>query len=167
LKLDAPESFAAWASAVSTRRPDVRSWVTIDDVNRWPVERWLPFASGTKGNLATGRLLRAFDHQLAAHALAAAVLPGETSVGIADDDDYELAALLRDVLGAPGAGVPRAEIGPYLAGRRAEFVAAHPVRSVRRRIRRRLVASAIPLEKALPRSIAAVYEAGLVARSTR
>ena len=112
-------------------------------------------------HLATGRLLRALDHQLAGHAMAAAALPADATVdvGLVPHGPYELRQLLVDVLDAPAAGVPRHEIGPHLRARRAAYEQEHPARTPRQRLRRRLTASAIPLELALPRAIAASYEA--------
>jgi hypothetical protein len=155
LRLDGPELFVEWAARAAAALPTCGSWVTVDGLNAWPVER---YATGMR-QLATGRLLRALDHQLAGHALARAVLPpgAAASVVLVDREAYELRQLLLDVLDAPGAGVPRAEIGPYLRARRTAYEAAHPPASARRRLRRTLTASAVPLEKALPRAIAAVY----------
>ena len=157
LRLDAPERFVARARATAAEHPDCRRWRTIDGLNDWPVRA---YASGWR-NLATGRLLRALDHQLAGHALAAAVLPAgsEVEVGLVAHGPYELRQLLLDVLEAPAAGVARTDIGPHLRARRAAYEREHPARTPRQRLRRRLTASAIPLELALPRAIAAAYEA--------
>jgi hypothetical protein len=160
LHLDAPERFAAWAGRVAELLPACRSWISVRGLNQWPVERYV----GVR-NLATGRLLRAFDHQLAGHVLAGEVLgdaaPGSTiEPGLVPDGRaYELHGLLLDVLAAPGDGVPRTAIGEHLRARRAAFEAAEPARTPKQRLVRRLAASAIPLEQALPRAIAAVYDA--------
>ena len=153
LRLDAPERFEARAAQAAREHPDEREWRTIEGLNDWPVR---DYATGWR-HLATGRLLRALDHQLAGHALAAAVLPSDASaeVGLVDHGPYELRQLLLDVLEAPSLGVPRVEIGPHLRQRRAAYERARPARTPRQRLRRRLTASAIPLELALPRSIAA------------
>jgi hypothetical protein len=159
-KLDAPERFAEWAAVVAGRLPACRSWVTVRGMNRWPVA-----AFGDVRRLATGRLLRAYDHQLAAHVLVRhtleSVAPGsEVDPGIERDDwAYELGRLLADVLDAPGAGVARSDVGPYLRERKAAFEREHPPISPRHRMSRRLIASAIPLEQALPRALGAVYAA--------
>lgn len=157
-KLDAPERFAEWAAVVAERLPACRSWVTVRGMNRWPVA-----AFGDVRRLATGRLLRAYDHQLAAHVLVEATLssvaPGsEVDPGIERDDwAYELGRLLLDVLDAPAAGIARADIGPHLRERKAAFDREHPPISPRHRMSRRLIASAIPLEQALPRALGALY----------
>lgn len=157
LRLDAPERFQALAAHAAEARPDVRRWRTIEGLNDWPVRR---YATGWR-HLATGRLLRALDHQLAGHAMATVVLPAGSSVdvGLVEHGPYELRQLLVDVLDAPGAGVPRSTIGLHLRERRDTYEREHPARTPRQRLRRRLTASAIPLEMALPRAIAASYEA--------
>lgn len=158
LRLDAPERFAEWAAVVAARLPRCRSWITVQGLNRWPVD-----AFGDVRRLATGRLLRAFDHQLAAHVLVTAVLesaaPGSTvDPGIAPDTwAYELGQLLVDALGAPDAGIGRHDVGPYLRERKTAFDESHPPHSPRQRLSRRLIASAIPLEQALPRALGAIY----------
>jgi hypothetical protein len=159
LRLDAPELFADWAAQVAAALPDERRWTTIDGLNDWPVTAY----AGNLRGLATGHLLRALDHQLAGHALASAALPhgSDVAVGLADDDAYELGQLLLDVLAAPRLGVARNAIGPHLRARRQDYVRGHAAVSPRRRLRRRLVASAIPLEQALPRAIAAAYATAL------
>ena len=160
LRLDAPERFRALAEQRATEHPEVRRWRTIEGLNDWPVRR---YATGWR-HLATGRLLRALDHQLAGHALAVSVLPPGSivDVGLVPHGPYELRQLLVDVLDAPGAGVARHEIGPHLRARRAAYERHHPARTPRQRLRRRLTASAIPLELALPRAIAAAYESATV-----
>lgn len=157
-RLDAPERFADWAVVVAHRLPECRSWITVAGLNRWPVA-----AFGDVRRLATGRLLRAYDHQLAAHVLVREALdeaaPGSAvDPGIERDDwAYELGQLLVDVLGSAAAGIARSDIGAYLRERKAAFDRAHPPISPRHRLSRRLIASAIPLEQALPRALGAVY----------
>ena len=163
LQLDAPERFAEWAGVVAGRLSTCRSWISSTGLNRWPVERYV----GVR-RLATGRLLRAFDHQLAGHVLAVGVLeeraPGSTvAPGIVDDERaYELGALLEDALAAPTRGIARGDVGGYLRDRKADFDRAHPTTTPRQRVVRRLAGSAIPLDQALPRALAAVYTAAPV-----
>jgi hypothetical protein len=157
LLLDSPERFAAWAEDVAGRC-SAPAWTTIDGLNDWPVRA---YASGLR-TLATGRLLRAFDHQLAGHVLARraiwSVQPAATvDVGLVHHDVYELEGLLRDALAAPGEGVTRAGLREWLRARRAEHERRDPPPSAKAWIRRRLFATAIPLELALPRSLGAVY----------
>lgn len=164
LQLDAPERFADWAATVVERLPACRSWISVQALNRWPLERYV---RGRRH--ATGHLIRAFDHQLAGHVLASIVIstqgPGSSVRAdvLEDRRAYELGALLADVLAAPGRGVPRADIGSHLRRQKASFEEAHPARTPRQRVIRRLAGSAIPLEQALPRALAASYEAAAVA----
>jgi hypothetical protein len=166
LQLDAPERFADWAAIVADRLPACRSWITSVGLNQWPLERYVGVRT-----LATGRMLRAFDHQLAGHVLAEVVLqerrPGSTVVAgiVPDERAYELAALLSDVEAAPGLGVPRPHVGPFLRERKQRWEAAHPARTPRQRLIRRLAASAVPLEQALPRALGASYEAAARTRA--
>ena len=164
LHLDAPERFAEWAGTVADRLPACRAWISVPGLNRWPIDRYVGVRT-----LATGRVLRAFDHQLAGHVLASAVLqerlPGSTvDAGVTPDDRaYELAALLDDVLAARAEGVARATVGTHLRRRKQQWEATHPATTPRQRLLRRLAASAIPLEQALPRALGAVYAAAPVA----
>jgi hypothetical protein len=157
-KLDAPERFADWARLVAERLPACRSWITVRGLNQWPVA-----AFGDVRRLATGRLLRAFDHQLAAHVLVRQSLEESApdhvvEPGIERDDwAYEIGQLLVDALAAPAAGVARGDVGPYLRERKTAFDREHPTRSPRHRLSRQLIASAIPLEQALPRALGAIY----------
>ncbi len=158
LELDAPERFGAWADHVAERVPSCRSWVSIAELNRWPVERYV-----RASRLATGHLLRALDHQLAGHLLASAALRARDAGAtvapglVLDGRAYELHDLLLDVIAAPTV-VARDDLGAHLRRRRAAFEAAAPAATPRQRLVRRLAASAIPLEQALPRAIAAAYE---------
>ena len=164
LRLDAPERFAEWAATVADRLPACRTWISVQGLNQWPIERYV----GVR-RLATGHLLRAFDHQLAGHVLATAVLVAErpgTTVRAGVEEDlraYELAALLDDVLAAPARGIARAEVGAFLRAQKRRFEVAHPAGTPRQRAIRRLAASAIPLEQALPRALAATYASATVA----
>lgn len=158
LLLDAPERFADWAATVAAMAPACRSWISVRDLNVWPVERYVGVRT-----LATGRLLRAFDHQLAGHVLAreavTRAIPGATVVAgiVPDVRAYELAALLDDVLAARDRGVRRSEVGDHLRARKATFERDHPPRTPKQRLVRRLATSALPLEQALPRALGAVY----------
>jgi hypothetical protein len=70
---------------------------------------------------------------------------------------YELDRLLVDVLLGRGHGVTRHELRPWLGERKRDYHRAVAPRSARERALRRICASAIPLDQALPRAIAAVY----------
>jgi hypothetical protein len=160
LALHAPERFAAWASSVAQRIDHAETWVTIQGLNDWPVQAYV----STWRTFATGRLLRSLDHQLAGHVLASAAIgvahpEAIVEVDLIRRDAYELEALLRDVLDAADAGVARGDVGPHLRRRRKEHERTSPPRSTADRVRRRLIATAVPLEQALPRALGAVYEA--------
>lgn len=164
--LDAPERFAEWAALVVGRFPETCDWVTTDEPNGWAVER---YAGGWRW-LETRSLLRALDHQLAAHVLATEVLRRATSssatveLPLATHDPYELSGLLDDILVARDQGIDRGDIGEFLARQRAEHERTRPARTPLARLRRRIVASVLPLDQALPRAIAAVYETPVVAK---
>lgn len=159
LQLDAPERFADWADTVAARLPACRSWISVQGLNQWPLERYVRART-----LATGHLLRALDHQLAGHVLAGLVLqerlPGSSiDPGVVTDDRaYELSSLLEDVLAAPERGVPRRSVATFVRERKQRWEEAHPARTPRQRVIRRLAASAIPLEQALPRALGAIYD---------
>lgn len=158
--LDAPERFAEWAARVVGRFPDVRRWVTTSEPNGWAVDR---YAGGWRW-LETRPLLRALDHQLAGHVLAADILrtAATTTVDVelplVAHDPYELHRMLDDIIRARDADVDRGDIGSFLRDRRAEYERTHPARTPKARLRRRIAASVLPLDQALPRAIAAVYE---------
>lgn len=157
--LDAPQRFRAWAEEVVGRFPRARTCIPIIQPNVAALRSHI-----TWRRLATGPLLRALDHQLAAHVLAAGVIHDRDSgasvvCNLASDVIYELDGLLLDVLLAPAAGIPRAEIGDFLRQRRSlhyRSLERHPA-ARRRLLLRRLARSVIPLEQALPRAIAAAY----------
>lgn len=159
-RLDAPERFAEWAALVVDRFPDTREWTTIAEPNGWAVER---YAGGWRW-LETRPLLRALDHQLAAHVLAADVIRRSSSdtrtidLPLFTHDPYELSRMLDDILSARSQDVDRGDIGEFLGARRVEHERAHPARTPRARLRRRIAASVLPLDQALPRAIAAAYD---------
>lgn len=157
--LDAPQRFRAWAEEVVGHFPRARTWIPISQPNLGALRSHI-----TWRRLATGPLLRALDHQLAAHVLAADVIHDQGSgasvvCSLASDVIYEMDGLLLDVLLAPAAGIPRAEIGEFLRQRRSlhyRSLDRYPG-SRRRLVLRGLARSVIPLEQALPRAIAAAY----------
>lgn len=158
--LDAPERFAEWAALVVGRFSEVHRWITVSEPNGWAVDR---YAGGWRW-LETRPLLRALDHQLAGHVLATQILRTATTstveVGLplVAHDAYELHRMLDDIVGARDSDIDRGDIGTFLADRRAQYERDHPARTPRARLRRRIAASVLPLDQALPRAIAAVYE---------
>lgn len=162
-RLDAPERFAEWAALVVHRFPDVRRWITVSEPNGWAVER---YAGGWRWFEARP-LLRALDHQLAGHVLAAEILrsatkrnapPVDVELPLVAHDPYQLYRMLDDIVGARDLGIDRGDIGAFLGAQRTAYERSHPARTPRARLRRRIVASVLPLDQALPRAIAAVYE---------
>lgn len=169
LGLDAPELFARWVQVAVKRLQDhCRQWVTVNQPNLYAIQAYLTGAFPPGRRLAFGPALRALDHLLAGHVLAAreirrrqpeaGVATTTYSVGV-----YELDQLLVDVLVAPRLGVARAGIGPHLRARRADWYAssAGAPATPAQRLLRRVAATAVPLEQALPRSIAEVYRSPL------
>lgn len=157
--LDAPDRFRGWAADAGEALSQCSSWLPILRPNDAAVRHHL---SGRRCSIPD--LLRSLDHQLAAHVFAADVLrervPGvEVALSLALHPVYELDGLLGDVLAAPMAGVPRAEVGGFLVRRRRQHAAAQGSLPPRRRLHQRVARSVIPLEQALPRTVAAAYGA--------
>lgn len=169
LRLDAPERFAAEAArSAEALGGGCRHWITMLDPNAFAVQAFVTGRVRGGHPPATGHLLRALDHLLAGHVLAAdavrAAQPGATvALGLAPTSVYETSELLVDVLLARLRGAARADIGAHLRARRQRAVAERALPAGRRaqlagRARRRAAASVIPLDQALPRAISAVYE---------
>lgn len=163
LGLDSPERFAAWvAAAVDRLGEGCANWLTLNEINGHAVQAYVLGSLPPGRRLAFGDLVRALDHLLTAHVLAYAAIhrrqPGAT---VSTDNHasslYELDRMLLDVLSAPAAGVARAGLRDWLAGRRAEQNAALGGRRPDRLLRR-ATASILPLDQALPRAVAAVYD---------
>ncbi|MBW3615329.1 MAG: family 1 glycosylhydrolase [Actinobacteria bacterium] len=168
--LDSPELFAGWAEvAVSRLKDHCRHWITINEPNIVAIESYLTGRFPPGRRLAAGAALRALDHMLAAHVMAADVIhrvqpDARVSVNTYALSIYELDQLLVDTLVARHQGVLRSGIGSHLRGRRSNWNRAAPTpASVAERALRRLVASAVPLDQALPRTIAEVYRSSRAA----
>lgn len=160
--LDSPRRFEAWTREVVARLPRARSWIPIVQPNLNARRAHLNWRRP-----ATRSLLRALDHQLAAHVLAADVIHCSLSdasvvASLASEIVYELDGLLLDVLLAPAAGIARPEIGDFLRERRSIHYRSLDTYGHTRgsSVIRRLARSFIPLEQALPTAIAAVYSCG-------
>ncbi|MBW3557960.1 MAG: family 1 glycosylhydrolase [Actinobacteria bacterium] len=165
LGLDSPELFAAWVEvAVSRLKDHCRHWITLNEPNVGAIQSYLTGGFPPGRRLAAGAALRALDHMLAAHVLAAEVIhrlqpEARVSVPTYSLPIYELDQMLVDTLLAPHHGVARGDIGSHLRACRAAWSRSAPpaAASVPARALRRLVATAVPLEQALVRSIAELY----------
>ena len=174
LRPDAPERFRHWVeTAVDHFAGRTHHWVTIDQLNMSAIWSYLSgrYPPGRRLDLAS--TIRSLDHLLAGHVLAyeaikerqpqAVVAMGNRALPV-----YELDRLLVDVLLGRAAGVGRHDLGEWLAERRRRYPAhaggtdspreRGPGRNALAWAVRQWAASAIPLEQALARSVAAVYD---------
>jgi beta-glucosidase len=163
LDLDAPERFATWAAvAVDRLAPRCRRWITINEINGYAVQTYVLGALPPGRRAANGELVRALDHMVSAHVAAYAAIHRRQPGAIVSTNShvsslYELDRLLTDVLVARSRGVTRPDLHAWLRRRRATHYAALPPPSAPDTVLRRLTASIVPLEQALPRAVAAVY----------
>jgi beta-glucosidase len=163
LALDSPARFAGWVGAAVARLGDrCRHWLTLNEVNGYAVQAYVLGTLPPGRLLAHGDLVRAVDHMVTAHVLAYAEIHLRQPDAVVSTDNhassiYELDRMLLDVVLARSAGVGPAELRDWLAGRRAE---QNAVLGGDRRVDaviRRLTAAILPLDQALPRTVAAVY----------
>ncbi|MEY2568128.1 MAG: beta-glucosidase [Actinomycetota bacterium] len=163
LQPDAPERFAAWVgTAVDRLGTRCREWVTLNEINIYALQTWITgdYPPGRRNDVAA--TVRTFDHMLSAHVLAYDTIVARQPDAIVSTNNftfsiYELDRLLVDVVLARSHGVGRHDIHGWLRRRRAAFHRAVAPRTPRERLLRRICSSAIPLDQALPRAIAAVY----------
>jgi len=164
LALDSPARFAAWVGVAVDRLGDrCGHWLTLNEVNGYAVQAYVLGTLPPGRLLAHGDLVRALDHLLTAHVLAHAEIHRRRPDSVVSTDNhassiYELDRMLLDVVLAPSAGVGRAQLGDWLAGRRADQNAALGGGQRVDACIRRLTASILPLDQALPRAVAAVYD---------
>jgi beta-glucosidase/6-phospho-beta-glucosidase/beta-galactosidase len=165
LRPDSPERFAEWARvAVDRFAGRCRHWVTINEPNVYAIQSYVTgmFPPGRRLNI--GSAVRAIDHLLAAHVLAYEAIKERQPQAVVATNNYAMSVyeadrLLVDVLLGRSRGVRRFELGPWLAERRQEHHAqALPAPSRWEWLLRKRINSAVPMEKALPRAIAAVYD---------
>ena len=170
LRLDSPERFAAWAATVADRLGGrCRRWITLNEPNGLAVQTYLMGALPPARRLAPGDFVRALDHLLTAHVLAYGEIHRRRPDPAVSTDSpvvstnnsassiYELDRLLVDLLLAPGHGVPRDDLGDWLAGRRADYHARLGRPERLDVVLRRVVAGVVPLDQAFPRAVDAVY----------
>jgi len=164
VRQDSPERFVAWAGLVVEQLAmRCRRWITINEINGYAVQTYGLGALPPGRRAANGDVVRTLDHMLAAHVLAhAAIHRRQPSATVSTNNHasslYELDRLLLDVLGARRRGVARADLRAWLAGRRSAYYAALPPPGLPDTVLRRLTASVVPLDQALPRAVSAVYE---------
>ena len=163
-ELDAPERFAAWVrTAVDALHDRCRHWVTVNEINVLALQTYVTGQFPPGLFFSAGDAVRTLDHLLAGHVLAygevharqpdAVVATNTYSMSV-----YELDRLLLDVLLARRHRVPRHDLRSWLADRRETYHAAVDTGLRGERALRRLASAMIPLEQALPRAVAAVYD---------
>ena len=164
LRPDSPERFRDWVGvAVDRLAGRCRHWVTLNEINIYALQTWFTgmFPPGRRLDIAA--TVRTLDHMLCAHVLAYREIKARQSQAVVSTNNfafslYEIDRLLIDVLLGRSRGVGRYDLSDWLRERRADYYAqVGPVPRSERPLRR-LTATTIPLEKALPRSVAAVYD---------
>ena len=165
LQPDSPERFRDWArTAVDRFAGRCSQWVTLNEINVVALLTYFAgaFPPGRRWDVAA--TVRTLDHMLAAHVLAYGAVKERQPQGVVTTNNYslsvyELDRLLVDVLLARQHGVARYELRPWLEERRRRYHrAAVPKPSLFERVLRKRANSAVHMEQALPRAVAAVYE---------
>ncbi|HEX9969071.1 MAG TPA: family 1 glycosylhydrolase, partial [Acidimicrobiales bacterium] len=165
MRPDSPERFVEWVRlAVDRFAGRCRHWVTINEPNVLAVQSYLlgMFPPGRRLNV--GSAVRAIDHLLTAHVLAYEAVKDRQPQAVVSTNNYAMSVyeadrLLVDVLLSRSTGVGRYELGPWLAERRQEYHSRSlPAPSRWEWLLRKRINSAVPMEKALPRAVAAVYD---------
>jgi len=163
IHLDAPERFAQWAAAAVERLGDrCRHWVTLNEINIYALMTFWLGAFPPGRLMSTGDVVRTLDHLLCGHVLAYDEIHRRHPGAVVATNNfcfsvYELDRLLSDVLLARRHEVERPDLERWLDDRRAAYTLAMGAVPRRERWVRRLVAQAVPMGQALPRSVAAVY----------
>jgi beta-glucosidase/6-phospho-beta-glucosidase/beta-galactosidase len=160
---DAPQRFAAWVgTAVAALAPHCRHWVTINEVNVYAMQSYLNglFPPGRRGDARA--MARCFDHLTAAHVLAYDAIHAVQPDAVVATNNYSFSAyepdrMLSDVLLARSAGVERVDLRRWLASRKEDFARSQPAHGLGERAVRRLAATLLPVDTALPRTVDAVY----------
>lgn len=155
----APERFAQWAeTAAGALAHEVQHWVTINEWNIFALQTYVTGDFPPARTGAVGAAIRAFDHLLAAHVLAyEAIHAARADAVVATNgfafSNYALERLGTDVLTARLAGVDRTDLRRWLASRRNRYETELGVHGPVDALVNRLV----DLDRALPRTVAAVY----------
>ncbi|MGH9171237.1 MAG: family 1 glycosylhydrolase [Acidimicrobiales bacterium] len=136
-RADSPTTFAAWAAEAVTRlEPYCANWVTINEINILAMTSWFLGAFPPGRRLDATTALRAADHLLAAHVLAydriKSIQPESmVSTNNCSFSVYELDHLGTDLLAARSHGVPRDDLGSWLADRRGDWYGSEAGSGVR------------------------------------
>lgn len=165
LRPDSPERFRRWVeAAVDGFAGRTHQWVTVDQLNLCALWSYLGGHRPPGRRLDVAATIRCLDHLLAAHVLAYEAVKERqpqalVGFGLRALPVYELDRLLVDLLLGPSHGVRRHELGAWLADRRDRSGGGTgPARGTLTWALRRWAAGAVPLEQALARTTAAVYE---------
>lgn len=166
LQADAAERFSSWVGAAVHHLADrAHRWVTVDRLNAGALCAYLSGRHPPGRRLDVAATVRSLDNRLAAHVLAHQAVRQRQPQGVVSTGNrhlpvYELDRLLVDVLLGRGAGVGRHELYDWLHERRRAHQAGPDGAGGRvARALRKLVGDAVPLSQALPRAVAAVYDA--------
>jgi beta-glucosidase len=159
-----PERFCEWVGrAVGHLSGWCSQWVTINEINVYAIQADLTgsYPPGRRADVRSA--LRALDHMACAHVhaydLVHRLQPDATvTTNNASSSVYELDHLVVDVLSARAAGVARPELGTWLKDRRRLLYERLPQASPLESLLRATLARVVPLDQALARTAAAVYE---------
>jgi len=146
---ESPERYARWVeTAVGRLASRCGAWVTLNEINAVGLGSYVlgMFPPGRTGAFAD--MACALDHMLAAHVRAYAVIHRIQPDAVVTTNNlslslYELDRMLVDVVLARSEGVPRQDLGGWVADRRERWYAA--------------MAPAGPVEGALRRAVASVW----------
>ena len=164
LRPDAPDRFVEWVTvAVDRLAGRCRHWVTINEVNILALQSYMlgMFPPGRRRDVAA--TVRTLDNLLAAHVGAYDAVKARQPQAVVSTNNYsftiyELDRLLTDLLLARSHGVGRYDLRTWLEERRCDYHDAARSRPTRLEAGlRRFARSAIPLDQAFPRTVAAVY----------
>lgn len=169
LRSDSPERFVRWVSlAVEHFSARCSTWITLNELNVLATLSYLigGFPPGRRRDI--GAAIRSLDHLLTAHILAYHAIHRRQPDAVVGTNNactslYELDRMLIDVLLGRSSGVGRHELGRWLEERRSRYYANLPgLRGRASRLLeaglRRITASVVPLDRALPRAVATVYD---------
>jgi beta-glucosidase/6-phospho-beta-glucosidase/beta-galactosidase len=163
LGLDAPDRFAEWVSTVVPAfAPHCSSWVTINEINVYAMQSYFNGLFPPGRRVDSRAMVRCLDHLLAAHVLAYEAIHRVQPQAIVATNTYSMSAyegdrLFIDALLARSHGIDRHDVHDWLVGRKQAFERALPGHGPAEAAVRRLAASLIPLDQALPRALSAVF----------